>query len=151
MFTAAARVYAHDASGVHLWQCCGVWSVAEQHLPVSEECVCQPATPFGQSKLAQTHLAQAAAAASGQKIVIVRPFNVIGPGLPDFYFAASLARRLRLLRSENAPIGTAFEIFNPDSTRDFIDVRDVATAVTALLCWLDQREENDGLLRWIDL
>ena len=142
---AAARVYAHDASVCIFGSAAEYGPVAEQHLPVSEECVCQPATPFGQSKLAQTHLAQAAAAASGQKIVIVRPFNVIGPGLPDFYFAASLGRRLRLLRSENAPIGTAFEIFNPTSTRDFIDVRDVANAVAALLCWLDQRDENDGL------
>ena len=102
-------------------------------LPVTEDTPCQPTTFFGASKLAQTHLAQAAAATNAQKIVIVRPFNVIGPSLPDFYFAASLARRLLKLKLENAPPGTAFDIFNADATRDFIDVRDVASAVGTLL------------------
>ena len=134
---AAARVYAHDASLCIFGSAAEYGPVAECRLPVSEECVCEPTTPFGQSKLAQTHLAQAAAATSGQKIVIVRPFNVIGPGLPDFYFAASLARRLLKLKADGAPSGTEFEVFNADSTRDFIDARDVAAAVSALLFRLD--------------
>ena len=134
---AAARVYAHDASLCIFGSAAEYGPVAECRLPVAEECVCEPTTPFGQSKLAQTHLALAAAATSGQKVVIVRPFNVIGPGLPDFYFAASLARRLLKLKSAGAPSGTDFEVFNANSTRDFIDARDVAAAVVALLCRLD--------------
>jgi NAD(P)-dependent dehydrogenase (short-subunit alcohol dehydrogenase family) len=86
---AAARVYAHDASVCIFGSAAEYGPVAERYLPVSEECVWQPTTPFGQSKLAQTHLALAAAASTRQKIVIVRPFNVVGPGLPDFYFAGS--------------------------------------------------------------
>jgi nucleoside-diphosphate-sugar epimerase len=134
---AAARVYAHDASVCIFGSAAEYGPVAERYLPVSEECVWQPTTPFGQSKLAQTHLALAAAASTRQKIVIVRPFNVVGPGLPDFYFAASLARRLLKLKADGAPPGTEFEVFNADSTRDFIDARDVAAAVAALLCRLD--------------
>lgn len=111
--------------------------VAGDKLPVTEVTPCEPPTFFGASKLAQTHLAQAAAASSDQKIVIVRPFNVIGPGLPDFYFAASLSRRLLKLKAEDAPPGTEFDVFNAESTRDFIDARDVASAVAALLCGLE--------------
>ncbi|MBI1314883.1 NAD-dependent epimerase/dehydratase family protein [bacterium] len=118
--------------------------VSERELPVSEDCPCRPMTFFGASKLAQTYLAQAAAATNGQKIVIVRPFNVIGPGLPDFYFASSLARRLLKLREEHAPPGTSFDIFNADSTRDFIDVRDVARAVTALLVRLEAADPTNA-------
>ena len=141
---AAARIYASDASFCIFGSAAEYGPVAERHLPVSEECVCEPTTPFGQSKLAQTHLAQAAAATSGQKIVIVRPFNVIGPGLPDFYFAASLARRLLKLKADGAPSGTEFEVFNANSPRDFIDVRDVAAAVAALLCRLDLVANDDS-------
>lgn len=120
--------------------------VPADRLPVPENCPCQPPTFFGASKLAQTQLAQAAAATHGQKIVIVRPFNVIGPGLPDFYFASSLARRLLQLKAKGAPPGTPFDIVNADSTRDFIDARDVASAVAALLrCLTSNPSHETGL------
>ncbi len=118
--------------------------VAEDKLPVTEFTPCAPPTFFGASKLAQTHLAQAASGSGGQKIVIVRPFNVIGPGLPEFYFATSLARRLLKLRAEGVPGGTTFDVFNAGSTRDFIDVRDVAGAVPVLLCGLECEEVDDS-------
>ncbi|MHC4877111.1 MAG: NAD-dependent epimerase/dehydratase family protein [Planctomycetota bacterium] len=111
--------------------------VSADRLPVTEDTPCEPTTFFGASKLAQTHLAQASAATNGQKIVVVRPFNVIGPGLPDFYFASSLARRLAQLRADAAPPETTFDLCNADATRDFIDARDVATAVSTLLRAID--------------
>jgi|GEM_PF-366291 len=129
----AAREFAPSAAICLFGSAAEYGPVAAERLPVSEDCPCQPTTFFGASKLAQTHLAQAAAATNNQQIVIVRPFNVIGPGLPDFYFASSLARRLLKLKSEGAPPGTLFDVFNADSTRDFIDVRDVAGAVSTLL------------------
>jgi GDP-4-dehydro-6-deoxy-D-mannose reductase len=140
----AAHRFAPDAAICLFGSAAEYGLVNEDRFPIREDCPCQPATFFGASKLAQTLMAQAAVATRGQKIIIVRPFNVIGPGLPDFYFAASLARRLLKLQSENAPPGTRFEIFNATSTRDFIDVRVVANAVTTLLCRLNSRHERSG-------
>jgi GDP-4-dehydro-6-deoxy-D-mannose reductase len=99
--------------------------------PVNEECPARPLSFFGASKLAQTHLAAAAAAEWKLRIVVVRPFNVIGPGLPQHYFAASLASRLKRLAAEGRP--GPFEVANLHATRDFVDVRDVAEAVVSLL------------------
>lgn len=107
--------------------------VSPDHFPVDESCVCRPPTFFGASKLAQTQLAIAAAATHQQRISVVRPFNVIGPGLPDFYFAASLAARLTKMQTNEASSGSTFEVFNAQATRDFVDVRDVASAITLLL------------------
>jgi nucleoside-diphosphate-sugar epimerase len=105
--------------------------VAEADLPVRETYPARPVSFFGASKLAQTQLAAAAVAEWGLRVVTVRPFNVIGPGLPEHYFAAALAARLRGLAAASAP--GPFEVANLHATRDFIDVRDVAEAVAALL------------------
>jgi GDP-4-dehydro-6-deoxy-D-mannose reductase len=99
--------------------------------PVNEDQPPRPTGFFGTSKLAQTHLAVAASAEWKIPVVVVRPFNVIGPGLPQHYFAASLAARLRRLAGEGR-LGP-FEVANLHATRDFVDVRDVADAVVSLL------------------
>ncbi len=105
--------------------------VPPEQLPVQEQQVCKPATPFGASKLAQTQLAKAAAEEWGLRVLTVRPFNILGPGLPEHYFAGALARRLRQLRSEGGPC--EFPVANLHATRDWVDVRDVASALMALL------------------
>jgi GDP-4-dehydro-6-deoxy-D-mannose reductase len=86
---------------------------------------------FGASKLAQTQLAQAAAMQWKLRLITARPFNIIGPGLPDHYFAAALARRLLQRRAEGGSL--EFRVANLNATRDFVDVRDVAAALVELL------------------
>jgi GDP-4-dehydro-6-deoxy-D-mannose reductase len=140
----AAHEFVPDASILLFGSAAEYGAVPPEDLPVSESYPCRPASFFGASKLAQTHLAQAAAVANGQRITIVRPFNIIGPGLPDHYFAAALARRL-LQQKAALEAGTTtdrtFEVHNPYATRDFIDVRDVASAVHFLL---DQHPPRPG-------
>jgi nucleoside-diphosphate-sugar epimerase len=62
---------------------------------------------------------------------VVRPFNVIGPGLPPRYFAASFAERL--IRAKAAGTSGDVPVVNADATRDFVDVRDVAEALVGLV------------------
>jgi GDP-4-dehydro-6-deoxy-D-mannose reductase len=95
-------------------------------LPTPEDAPTRPLTFYGASKLAQTHLAAACAAEWGLRIVTARLFNVIGPGLPERYFLAALAARLRSSQDATFPLD-AFA-----ATRDFIDVRDAASALVAL-------------------
>src|SRR5262249_52392082 len=65
--------------------------VPPKALPVREDYPAFPPSFFGASKLAQTQAAAAAAAEWQLGILVVRPFNVLGPGLPGHYFAAALA------------------------------------------------------------
>ena len=90
-----------------------------------------PRSFFGASKLAQTQVDQAAAAEWNLSVVVARPFNVIGPGLPPHYFAASFAQWLVKAKAPGAT-GDA-PVVNADATRDFVDVRDVAEALLRLL------------------
>ncbi len=108
-------------------------------LPLTEDRPTRPASFFGSSKLAQTELAQAAAQELKLRLVSVRPFNVIGPGLPDIYFATSLAQRLLKQRQQGVSAGTEFEVTNANATRDFVDVRDVGSACLSLLARSDDQ------------
>ncbi len=105
--------------------------VPEGRLPIREDFPPGPNSPLGQSKLAQTQIAQIAAIHWGLDIVSLRPFNIVGPGQPAHYLAGALIRRLVALRNagRNEPISVA----SGDSTRDFIDVRDVADAIVSVV------------------
>jgi len=98
---------------------------------VKEDYAPAPRSFFGASKLAQTQVDQAAAAEWNLSVVVARPFNVIGPGLPPHYFAASFAQWLVKAKAPGAT-GDA-PVVNADATRDFVDVRDVAEALLRLL------------------
>lgn len=60
---------------------------------------------------------------------VARPFNHLGPGLRPELMVPSLLRRLAALPDDGSPV--LMEGLN--STRDFIDVRDVAEAYLAIL------------------
>jgi GDP-4-dehydro-6-deoxy-D-mannose reductase len=105
--------------------------VPPEALPVREDYPALPPSFFGASKLAQT---QAAAAAAGEwqlGILVIRPFNVLGPGLPAHYFAAALAERLE--KAKIAGSSGEFPVVNAGATRDFVDVRDVVEAMFGLV------------------
>lgn len=100
-------------------------------LPLSENHVPNPLSAFGQSKLAQFHLAQSTAMEWNLSVLIVRPFNILGPGLPEHYLAAGLGQRLR--EALAAQQRGDFPVANSEATRDWVDVRDVVSAVIGLL------------------
>jgi GDP-4-dehydro-6-deoxy-D-mannose reductase len=126
----AVRRHAPEA-GVLLLGSAAEYGPAESgDFPLRESHPLAPRSHFGASKAAQTLAGHAAAAEWGLRVVTARPFNVIGPGLPEHYFAAALAARLRRLAAEGPP--REFPVLNAGATRDFIDVRDVAEALVAL-------------------
>jgi GDP-4-dehydro-6-deoxy-D-mannose reductase len=106
-------------------------AVRPEALPVTEDYAPAPRSFFGASKLAQTQAGQAAAAEWNLRVVAVRPFNVLGPGLPPHYFAASLAERL--IRAKAAGDSGDVPVVNAGATRDFVDVRDVARALVEVM------------------
>jgi GDP-4-dehydro-6-deoxy-D-mannose reductase len=96
--------------------------IPEDDLPVGEDFPCVPYSYYGISKLAQT-LTGLVMARRGRPVVMVRAFNIIGPGMPDHLVLAALTRQVdQTVRGERDPV---VEIGNALTSRDFIDVMDV--------------------------
>jgi GDP-4-dehydro-6-deoxy-D-mannose reductase len=98
-------------------------------LPVSEEFPASPRTPYGATKYAQTVLALEAMR-RGVRIVVARPSNIVGPGMPEHSALGNFARQLREIELGRRP--ARLEVGDLSASRDFVDVRDVANVYLAL-------------------
>jgi GDP-4-dehydro-6-deoxy-D-mannose reductase len=109
---------------------CEVYGTSPQ-LPTDEDAPLRPANPYAVSKVAGDQLAGVYADAHGLEIIRARPFNHTGPGQRSIFVVSSLARQAaacRLAGSDRIRIATG----NPDTRRDFSDVRDVVRAYRLL-------------------
>lgn len=96
-------------------------------VPISEDAATRPVNPYGASKLAAEAYALAAQHAFGLPVLVLRPFNVYGPGqlaggqdgavLPIFLDAAA--------RGAPLPVNG-----DGEQTRDFVYVRDLCQLIT---------------------
>lgn len=105
---------------------CHVYAPSEQRRKESD-----PILPQGRYGLSKHLIEQLAPHYQGQLDVrVARPFNHLGPGQRSELVVPSLLKRLASAsRSDSTPV----EMAGWNSIRDFIDVRDVAMAYTALL------------------
>ncbi len=99
-------------------------------LPIPEEERCDPRDFYAVSKLAQEHAARIVARERRLPIVIARIFNVVGPGQDERHVAGRFAAQIAGIVADNdqAPM----RVGDLSTTRDFIDVRDVARALALL-------------------
>ncbi|WP_373386667.1 GDP-mannose 4,6-dehydratase [Pseudomonas alcaligenes] len=105
--------------------------VAEQVLPITEECVAHPRNPYAVSKLSGELLCEQWSYCESWRIMAARPFNHIGPGQAAGFVVPGVARQLAEIR-----IGLREAVLNVgdiDVTRDFLDVQDVISAYLAML------------------
>lgn len=90
----------------------------------------RPREIYGCSRQWQLELARLFAGSEFLRIVQCRTFNLIGPGLPEKYAAAAIAKRiLQLPRGSQQP----FPMRDPGVVRDLVDVRDAVRAWLAIL------------------
>ena len=100
-------------------------------LPVDEDAPLRPQNPYAVSKAAADLLAGFYADAHGVHVVRARAFNHAGPGQVPAYAIASFARQLAealVAGRRRARIVSG----NPNSRRDYTDVRDVVRAYRLL-------------------
>jgi dTDP-L-rhamnose 4-epimerase len=98
---------------------------------VGEDAAPDPRNIYAATKLAQEHLAAAAARVTGARVAALRYHNVYGPRMPRDTPYAGVASIFRsALAAGNAP--RVFE--DGRQRRDFVHVRDVASANLAALC-----------------
>jgi GDP-4-dehydro-6-deoxy-D-mannose reductase len=109
---------------------CEVYGVPEA-LPIAESAPLRPANPYAVSKATGEMLASVYARSHGLDLVIARPFSHSGPGQLPIFLLSSLTRQAaegRLAGVSRLRIVTG----NPDTRRDFTDVRDVVDAYRRL-------------------
>ncbi len=102
-------------------------------LPVTEDTLLTPLSPYASSKAAADLAAGQYQESYDLDIMRVRAFNHIGPGQDGRFVIPSVARQLA--EAEREPDDGPFELHlgNVDSRRDFTDVRDVVRAYALLL------------------
>lgn len=104
-------------------------------LPITEDQPLEPGNPYAVGKAASDMLGRQYAEAFGMQVVRLRPFNHAGPGQRDEYVVSSLARQVAEAEAAGQSEMT-LRTGNPESRRDFTDVRDVVRAY-ALAAKLD--------------
>jgi len=101
-----------------------VYDVNFSQLPIKETCKCRPRSPYAISKYAGelycNHFAK-----RGLNVVILRLFNVYGPGQSTGYVVSDLLERL--FKTHEG--GTVSVLGPPDDSRDFVFVGDVVEAI----------------------
>ena len=99
-------------------------------LPLTELSPTEPLTPYAASKLAAEALCTQAWLGHGQRVVVVRPFNHIGPGQSPNFAVSALAKRI--VDAERSG-STEIPVGNLSARRDFTDVRDVVRSYRRLI------------------
>ena len=102
----------------------------EEELPLAEGREPAPLTPYAASKLAAEAVAGQAVRGHGQPVIVVRPFNHVGPGQSPNFAVPALARRVVEAQRDGAG---AIPVGNLSARRDLTDVRDVVRAYRLLI------------------
>jgi len=103
--------------------------VREQDLPIDETFRTAPANPYSSSKVEAERFVLASHHATGQRVVIARPFNHVGPGQSTQFVVPALVSRLLDARDEGR---SEIRVGDLSTRRDFSDVRDVVRAYRLL-------------------
>jgi GDP-4-dehydro-6-deoxy-D-mannose reductase len=99
----------------------------EARLPLDEEALLVPVTPYGESKAAMEAVCDRFATERGVRIAVIRAFNLFGPGQSAAFAASGFAREIAVAERAEAE-AVELAVGNPSAARDFTDVRDAARA-----------------------
>jgi GDP-4-dehydro-6-deoxy-D-mannose reductase len=152
LFSAAESIHKKTAKPLPIL-CVGTAAELGQprpdQLPIREDMPPKPLEHYGISKLTQTHVALAAHARAGLPVVVARPSNIIGAGMPQHFVVQSFATQIAaMMRDEQsnhrqtatqiatqitAPRRNTLRTGNLASARDFISIGDVVQAYWQLL------------------
>jgi len=104
--------------------------ISTEELPVDETQALRPIGPYGLSKAAQDMLAESYFREKGLPVVRARIFNLLGPGQNKNMVPMTFVHQFKDVKNGKA---TAIKTGNLGPTRDFIDIRDVSSAIFRLV------------------
>ncbi|MEO1617420.1 MAG: NAD(P)-dependent oxidoreductase [Planctomycetota bacterium] len=99
--------------------------------PIGESDPCMPETGYALTKYQQTLACLDWASRGRSNVYVLRPFNLIGPGMPPATIGHLVDQKIREHQS-----GDSVVFYYPDMVRDFISLSDVAAAT---LCVAQQQ------------
>ncbi|HEV7615669.1 MAG TPA: NAD-dependent epimerase/dehydratase family protein [Solirubrobacterales bacterium] len=102
-----------------------------EELPLGEELQPRPLTPYGAGKAAMEALCGQYARGRGLRIAVARIFNLVGPGQSAEFALPGFARRIAAAELDGEA-GVELALGNPAAVRDFVDVREGASALVEL-------------------
>jgi GDP-4-dehydro-6-deoxy-D-mannose reductase len=105
-------------------------SAANESLPLREDAARIPVDLYAVSKLAMEEAARVATSQSGTLPIVARLFNPIGPGGDERHLTSWLAAQVAAIEAGVLP--PVVRVGPLDTTRDFLDIRDMATALERL-------------------
>lgn len=111
--------------------------VHESNMPIKEDHVLRPRNPYSVSKVAAEALCYQYSQTEKFKVLMVRPFNHIGPGQDSRFAISDFAKQI--IEIKKGMRGTIVNAGDIEVCRDFTDVRDVVKAYKVLL-----REGKNG-------
>lgn len=103
---------------------------ASGNAPIAEDTRFAPLSLYGISKAAEEQVALMYCSLHGIRVAIVRPFNLIGPGLSPLMVGGKIVRQIMELRKGERD---ALDLMEVQSSRDFVDVRDAVKAYWMLM------------------
>jgi GDP-4-dehydro-6-deoxy-D-mannose reductase len=104
--------------------------VQPEDLPLVETFRVAPANPYASSKVEAEHVGHDAVRERDQRVVIVRPFNHVGPGQSTNFVVPAIVDRLLQAVADGAD---EIVVGDLSTRRDFSDVRDVVRAYRLLV------------------
>ncbi|MDH4469104.1 MAG: NAD(P)-dependent oxidoreductase [Bacteriovoracaceae bacterium] len=104
--------------------------VEESSLPIKESHCPRPISNYGISKLSQTQMSLSAFPQI--QVLCIRPFTVLGHGMPHYMAIGSFVNQIKKWRLENPSKDFFLEVGNLETLRDFIDIDDAIPLIWSL-------------------
>jgi GDPmannose 4,6-dehydratase len=105
--------------------------VPREKLPINEECLFHPASPYAISKVGTDLVGKFHAEAYGQKVVVTRMFTHTGPRRGDVFAESTFAKQIAMIEQKMIP--PVVKTGNLNSLRTWSDVRDAVRAYYMLV------------------
>lgn len=105
--------------------------VSKDKLPIDENCLFHPASPYAISKMGTDSIGRFHAEAYGQKCIVTRMFTHTGPRRGDVFAESTFAKQIAMI--EEGMIPPTVKTGNLNSLRTWADVRDAVRAYYMLV------------------
>jgi GDP-4-dehydro-6-deoxy-D-mannose reductase len=126
----SVRMHVPDATVLLVGSAAEYGPIETSALPVTESTTCQPVGAYGTSKYAATLTGMDYARSFNLNVIIARPFNIVGAGVPaSLVVGAMISRAKKALMSAQPTM----KVGDFESQRDFIAVSDVVDAYLRLV------------------